>query len=155
VPLADVIASYRTYYGAGAMYDTEVYAGVRDLLDSLRACGLRLAVATSKPEHYAVPIVEGLGLAEYFDTIGGDELDGSLGTKALVIGKVLSRLGRPDNVVMIGDRQHDVEGARVHGIPCVGAGWGYGQPGELEAAGAITVCPDPVAALPFLTARAG
>lgn len=143
--LPAVIAAYRKRYGAGAMFEARVYDGVADVLTALLASGTRLAVATSKPEHYAVPIVEHLGLAEFFETVGGDELDGSLGTKALVIGKVLRRLGSPDprEVIMVGDRSHDVHGAREHGIACLGAGWGYGLPGELERAGASAVCAQP------------
>lgn len=143
--LPSVIASYRAYYAEGAMYDTRAYDGVREVLEAARSAGRCLAVATSKPEHYAVPIVERLGLAEFFDTVGGDDLDGNLGTKALVIGTVLARLGNPDpaRVLMVGDRAHDVRGARAHGIGCVGAGWGYGLPGELEAAGADPLCAAP------------
>jgi phosphoglycolate phosphatase len=143
--LPGVIAAYRAYYGAGAMYDTSAYDGVRDVLATLRASGARLAVATSKPEPYAAPIVEHLGLAAFFDTVGGDELDGSLPTKALVIDKVLRRLGgpAPADVVMVGDRAHDVLGARERGIACIGAGWGYGMPGELERAGADPICGQP------------
>ncbi len=140
-----VIAAYRERYAAGDMYDTRVYAGISDALAAARDAGLRMAVATSKPEHYALPIVEHLGLDGYFETVGGDELDGSLRTKALVIDKVLGRLGRPaaDSVVMVGDRSHDVTGAREHDIRCVGAGWGYGLPGELVAAGAQPLCSTP------------
>lgn len=143
--LSDVIAAYRDHYGREGMFDTSAYDGVHELLTALRAAGVRLAVATSKPEHYAVPIIDFLGLAEFFDTVGGDELDGSLGTKALVIGKVLARLGQPDptSVVMVGDRVHDVEGARAHGIVTVGAGWGYGLPGELVAAQPRAICATP------------
>jgi phosphoglycolate phosphatase len=139
--LGPVIESYRARY-AEAMYDTSAYPGVPELLAALVADGRRLAVATSKPEHYAVPIVEHLGLARFFETVGGDELDGSLRTKALVIGKVLARLGDPgpDDVVMVGDRSHDVVGARAHGITCVGVRWGYAMPGELEQAGPAFIC---------------
>jgi phosphoglycolate phosphatase len=144
--VAPVVAAYRSHYAAGGMYDTTVYAGIPDVLRAAREQGIRLAVATSKPEHYAAPIVERLGLAEFFDTVGGDELDGSLRTKALVIGKVLHRLDEPDpdDVVMVGDREHDVAGARVHGIGCLGAGWGYGLPGELARAGADPICATPL-----------
>jgi phosphoglycolate phosphatase len=141
VALADVIATYRAAYSAGAMFDATVYAGIPELLSALSDSGARMAVATSKPERFAVPIVERLGLAPFFETVGGDELDGSLGTKALVIGKVLARLGSPSDVVMVGDRVHDVEGARAHGIACIGAGWGYGLPGELDEA--AWVCETP------------
>ncbi|MFN2561596.1 MAG: HAD hydrolase-like protein [Jatrophihabitans sp.] len=150
--LPAVIGAYREKYGAAGMYETSAYAGVRDVLAVLHGSGVRLAVATSKPEHYAKPIVEHLGLAEFFETVGGDELDGSLRTKALVIDKVLGRLGAldPPDVVMVGDRAHDVLGAREHGIRCIGAGWGYGRPGELERAGADPVCAEPRDLLPAL-----
>jgi phosphoglycolate phosphatase len=140
-----VIEAYRAHYGAGGMYDTTAYAGIEDVLAAARRAGVRMAIATSKPESYAVPIVEHLGLAHYFDTIGGDDPDGSLPTKALVIEKVLGRLGAvdPDRTVMVGDREHDVYGAREHDIACIGAGWGYGRPGELAAAGADPICAAP------------
>jgi phosphoglycolate phosphatase len=127
------------------MYDTTPYEGMREVLEALRDRGVRMAVATSKPESYAVPIVEHLDYADFFETVGGDELDGSLRTKALVIGKVLTRLGEPDpnDVLMVGDRLHDVVGAREHGIGAVGAGWGYGLPGELQAAGPLAICHTP------------
>jgi phosphoglycolate phosphatase len=145
-----VIASYREHYRS-AMYGATLFAGVGALLAALRADRRRLAVATSKPEHYAVPIVEHLGIADMFETIGGDELDGSLPTKALVIEKVLRRLGNPApaDVIMVGDRSHDVVGAREHGIDCVGAAWGYALPGELESARPAYLCatPDDITAI--------
>ncbi|MDT4893755.1 MAG: phosphoglycolate phosphatase [Pseudonocardiales bacterium] len=145
VPLDAVIAAYRERYGREGMYDTAPYDGMRQLLEDLRGGRVTMAVATSKPEPYAVPIVEHLGLGEFFATVGGDELDGSLRTKALVIGKVLRRLGDPDpaDVLMVGDRVHDVAGAREHGIAAIGAGWGYGLPGELQAARPLAICPTP------------
>ncbi|MBE7187184.1 HAD hydrolase-like protein [Jatrophihabitans endophyticus] len=142
--LPGVLAAYREAYGSGGMFDTTAYDGVADVLAAARAGGRRLAVATSKPEPYAVPIVEHLGLSGFFDTVGGDTLDGGRATKALVVGEVLARLGAdPSDAVMIGDREHDVYGAREHGIPCVGAGWGYGLPGELAEAGADPICAHP------------
>jgi phosphoglycolate phosphatase len=139
-----VIDSYRARY-AEAMYESTAFPGIADLLHALYRDGRRLAVATSKPEHYAVPIVEHLGLAGYFETVGGDELDGSLRTKALVIGKVLARLGQSDasDVIMIGDRSHDVVGAREHGIEAIGVRWGYAMPGELEQARPAHMCTTP------------
>jgi phosphoglycolate phosphatase len=151
--LPGVIGAYREKYGEGGMFDTSVYDGIRDVLGELRDAGTRLAVATSKPEHYAQPIVEHLGLAEFFETVGGDELDGSLPTKALVIEKVLRRLDADSlDGVMVGDRAHDVLGAREHGMRCVGAGWGYGMPGELQRAGADPVCAHPGELLSALAA---
>lgn len=144
--LGDVIAAYREHYGAQGMFDTRPYDGIVDVLGGLRARGVRLAVATSKPEYYAAPIVEHLGMTQFFETVGGDELDGSLSTKALVIAKVLERLGDPDprTVLMVGDRSHDVLGAREHGIDTVGAGWGYGLAGEFDVARPALVCATPL-----------
>ena len=141
-----VIASYREHY-ACTMYETAAFDGVPAVLEALRTAGRRLAVATSKPEPYAVPIVEHLGLSETFETIGGDELDGSLRTKALVIAKVLQRLGNPapENVVMVGDRLHDVLGAREHGIDCIAVRWGYATPGELDDARPARIVDSPAA----------
>ena len=138
----EVIAAYRKHYvDGGLMYDTQLYPGVIDLLDALKEAGVTMAVATSKPEEYAVPIVERLGLAPYFVTVGGDGLHSERGTKALVITEVLQRLGNPDpaGVIMVGDRIHDVEGAAAHGIPTLGVRWGYSQGDELEAAGAVRI----------------
>jgi phosphoglycolate phosphatase len=154
VPLADVVAAYREHYLGGAMFDTGVYDGVPELLATLQAAGVTMAIATSKPEFYATTIVEHLGLTRYFQVVGGDVPDGS-GTKADVIGRVLERLDNPDptDALMIGDRRHDVEGARVHGIETVGVRWGYALPGELEAAGAWAICATPAELGALLEAR--
>jgi phosphoglycolate phosphatase len=143
--VADVIEAYRGYYAATGMFDTVAYPGMADVLDWLTGLGMTLAIATSKPEHYAVPILEHLGLAGRFTTICGDTLDGARASKALVVGEALRRLGASDpaTTVMIGDRSHDVHGAAEHGLRCYGAGWGYGGPGELTGAGAVAVYASP------------
>lgn len=130
-----IIDRYRHYYDT-AKFDTKLYDGMGEVLSDLRERGVKLAVATSKPEAYAMPIVEHLGITEYFAVIGGDALDGSRETKAKVIASVLERLDNPDpaELLMLGDRSHDVDGARAHAIGCLGAGWGYGRPGELDGA---------------------
>lgn len=144
VPLADVSASYREHYVGGNMLDTTVFAGITDVLDAVRAAGVPMAVATSKPEFYAVEIVEHLGLTDYFATIGGDVPEAT-GTKADVIGRVLDRLDRPGPgaVLMVGDRRHDIEGARAHGIACIAVEWGYAVPGELAAARPLAIVATP------------
>jgi phosphoglycolate phosphatase len=138
-----VIATYRGYYREGGMFDAAVYDGIPELLNMLRDAGVTLAVATSKIEAFARPILQKLGLADYFVTIGGDDFQASRDSKALVVGEVLTRLGSPDptSVLMVGDRIHDVDGSAQHGIACIGAGWGYGSPAEL--AGAVQWYPTP------------
>jgi phosphoglycolate phosphatase len=144
---AAAIVAYRSSYDAVAATVTPVFPGIPALLERLREDGLRLAVATSKPEETARKIVSGVGLAGYLDLVGGaDHVVGRVG-KAAVVGSVLERLhvdpGRHP-VVMVGDRHHDVDGAAEHGVPTIGVAWGYADPGELD--GALLVVPD-IAAL--------
>jgi phosphoglycolate phosphatase len=136
-----VLSAYRRHYSAGLMYDTKAYPGIAELVAALPAAGTRLALATSKPEEQATLVLDRLGFAGAFTVVCGDTADGRRRTKALVIAEALRRLGRPDpaQVVMVGDRAHDVLGAAEHRIACLGAGWGYGAPGELSAAGAQAV----------------
>jgi phosphoglycolate phosphatase len=156
--LRTVIADYREYYGARGMFDTVRYDGVLELVQGLRERGITLAVATSKPEPYAVPIVRHLGLGEAFTTVCGDTLDGQRDSKALVVGEALRRLGKPpaSDVLMVGDRVHDVEGAAAHGVAVLGAGWGYGTPAELAGARAVFAsAAELLAELPELLAAPG
>jgi len=141
----EAIARYREYFGDRGLFENRLYDGVPEALAALRSRGLRLVVATSKPEPFAVQIVEHFGLDAYVDHVSGATLDGSVGTKAEVISLALGVLGGPDpqDVTMVGDRAHDVLGAAVHRIRCLGVRWGYAEPGELEEAGAYGVAERP------------
>jgi phosphoglycolate phosphatase len=132
-----VIAAYRSSYDAVAATHTPIFPGVHALLERLGAAGLRLAVATSKPEHLARRIVAGVGIAGHFALVGGSDHPAGRTGKAAVVESVLHRLAlcpTRDAVVMVGDRHHDVEGAAAHGVPAVGVAWGYAEPGELDGA---------------------
>jgi phosphoglycolate phosphatase len=141
--VARAVAAYRAHYTAGAMFDAHVYPGIPELLTRLRADGAVLAVATSKPEPFAVRILEHTGLAEDFGTVHGATLDGTVRHKDQVLGAALAAHPDGQRPVLIGDRSHDVLGARAHGLPCIGAGWGPAPPGELAAAGAAAVAATP------------
>ncbi|MFQ1003372.1 HAD hydrolase-like protein [Modestobacter sp. SSW1-42] len=137
------VLAYREHYTAGALLDATVYPGIPRLLADLRAGGALLAVATSKPGPFAVRILEHVGLLAAFDSVHGATLDGVVRHKEQVVAAALA--AHPDGArpVLVGDRLHDVLGARVHGLPCVGAGWGPAPPGELAAAGAVAVVATP------------
>lgn len=147
--LERVIDTYRQRYATIGAYENTVYAGIEDLLDQLLAMGYVLAVATAKPEATAHPILDHFGLSERFTVRAGASLDGSRRTKAEVIDHALRELGISadpnlgDHVIMVGDRDHDVDGARAHGIPCIGVTWGYGSPDELLSAGAVALADTP------------
>jgi phosphoglycolate phosphatase len=149
----EAVTTYRRHYAdGGGMFDVAAYGGIPELLERLAARGYRLAVATSKAEAYAPRILEHLGLRHFFEVVCGDDLAGGRGTKTAVVEEALVRMGQPDpaTVIMVGDRFHDVLGAGGHGIETLGAGWGYGAPGELADAGAIAVLDRPSEVLDFL-----
>ena len=140
-----VIDHYRNHYEAGGLFQCDLYAGVVEMLDDLLAAGLVLSLATAKPEATAVRIVEHFGLTDRFRVLAGATYEPGRRTKDEVITHALQELGieAGPHVVMIGDRDHDVHGAAVHGIGCIGVAWGYGGPDELTAAGAIAVAETP------------
>ena len=133
---AEATEVFRAYFDRQGWRENIPYPGVEDMLRDLRAAGKRLLVATSKPEVFALRIMEHFGLAQYFDHICGAPMDNQEGAKkAAVIRDALRRAGVEDlsTAVMVGDRRHDIDGARQAGLEAVGVLWGYGDRQELEA----------------------
>ena len=133
---AEATEVFRAYFDRQGWRENIPYPGVEDMLRDLRAAGKRLLVATSKPEVFALRIMEHFGLAQYFDHICGAPMDNQEGAKkAAVIRDALRRAGVEDlsTAVMVGDRRHDIDGARQVGLEAVGVLWGYGDLQELEA----------------------
>jgi phosphoglycolate phosphatase len=136
------------------MFENSVYPGIPALLRELLDTGRRLAVATSKPLPYAVPIIDHFGLAECFEAVFGPAIDGDGTEKGDVVAQALSALHADlSDVVLVGDRSHDVVGAHENGIPCIGALWGYGSREELADAEALAADVDELAALLGLTGQ--
>ncbi len=136
---------YREYFRPKGIFENKVYAGVPLLLQKLKAQGKTLIIATSKPEPFAIKIAEHFRLAEYFDLIAGSNLDNTRCKKAQVIDYALETLGITDrsHAVMIGDREHDIIGAKETGLRSIGVLYGYAAPGELENAGADFIAQTP------------
>lgn len=129
---------YREYYCNKGIYENQIYDGVERLLKELYDKGKILIVATSKPKLFAQQILDGLGIAGYFTCIAGANMDGSMTKKAEVIAYGLAAAGVADvsKAVMIGDREHDIIGAKAVGIDSIGVLYGYGNYEELKNAGA-------------------
>jgi len=130
------VDKYREYYVATGLYENAVYPDIPPLLETLAGRGVKLAVATSKVTAYAQTILTHFKLAGYFAFISGDTMDGAR-TVDGKRGLILTAIGALDplrkiNALMIGDRMHDMEGARAAGIDAAGATWGYGSRKELE-----------------------
>ena len=137
------VAKYREYFTETGLYENTVYPDIPEALRKLKAKGKTLAVATSKVTAYANRILEHFNLDEYFSFVSGDEMDGSLTKdgKRDVISIALDVLypERKAPAVMIGDRMHDIIGARGAGIDSIGNTWGYGSRDELDSAGATWI----------------
>ncbi len=134
----DAIGAYRDRFTRVGMFENALIDGIFPLLLGLLAQGTRLAVATSKPEPFAEKILEHFDINEMFEVIAGATLDNRRRHKEDVIAHALDSLGHPatHGVIMVGDREHDVYGARAHGIASIGVLWGFGSHGELADANA-------------------
>lgn len=132
------VGFYREYYRDRGIYENRVYEGIPALLAGLRAAGKHLLLATSKPEEFAVQILGHFGLLDYFDVAAGAAMDETRTTKADVIAYALGLAGitDPGGCIMVGDRKHDVLGAKAHNMASLGVLFGYGSRRELEEAGA-------------------
>ncbi|MCD7754960.1 MAG: HAD-IA family hydrolase [Firmicutes bacterium] len=135
----EAVEVYRVEYERIGKYQNFPYPGVPELLRQLNAEGFPLYVATSKPEEMSVDILEHFGLAPYFRIIRGATRDGRRDSKSSVIAALMSEIGWPKQVYMVGDTIFDVQGAAAHGIPTIGVSWGYGDPAEMKSAGAISI----------------
>lgn len=142
---AQAVKIFRERYSKVGLFENRVYDGIPEMLERLKNGGKRLMVATSKPQVYAVRIFDRFGLSQYFEFVGGAELDGSRDYKDEVIEYVLAQTDITDrsSVLMIGDRRQDVLGAHKTGIKCMGILWGYGSTEELTEAGADYIAETP------------
>lgn len=137
------VNKYRERFSDTGIFENGVYPGVKELLAYLKRTGRKAALATSKPEIFARRILEKYELMPYFDVVVGSELDGRRVDKAEVIAEALRQLGLTDadknEILMVGDRMHDIVGAVRNGIDSLGVYYGYAHEGELETAGAVYI----------------
>lgn len=133
---------YREHFGVKGLFENELYDGIPRLLKMLKDSGKTVIMATSKPEIYARQIAEHFDIAKYFDYMAGSELNGQRIAKTEVIEYALKALDITDreNCVMIGDRLHDINGAKKSNMRSIGVLWGYGSREELQEAGADIIC---------------
>ena len=153
--LADrAVEKYRERYRETGVYESRLYPGMDTVLRTLRGAGRRLAVASSKPEDFVRLLLARYGVLDEFDALVGARLDGSFGHKAEVVREALRRLGvAPEQrarAVLVGDRFYDVNGAHEAGIACIGAAYGYAEPGELQRTGADFIVEAPAELPPLL-----
>ena len=147
------LGHYRARYEAVGLFENRVYDEVPAMLEAIARRGHAMAVATAKMRHTATRIVEHFGLARHFTAVYGAEPEGRFDAKIDLLAHLIeSGVIRAEAAVMVGDRASDIVAAKINGIRSIGALWGYGEPGELAAAGADALCETP-RALPDCLAR--
>ena len=132
---------YREYFKKSGMFENEVYDGICELLTRLKVSGRTLVVATSKPEVFALEILRHFDLYKYFDFVAGATLNDVRNQKADIIKYALETLNITEkkSAIMIGDRKHDIIGAKETGLDSIGVLYGYGTYDELKNAGATYI----------------
>lgn len=150
------VALFRERFSTKGIFENTVYPGIDSALAQLRTLGAVLYVATSKPRIFAERVVEHLEFKGFFRAVYGSEFDGTRSNKADLIAHILDMesLSR-SSTFMIGDRAHDVMGARANGIFPIGVLWGYGSRQELISAGAAALCERPTALADVLSSSHG
>lgn len=135
------IDRFREYFREKGIFENEPYEGIDLLLKTLQNSGKTIILATSKPEEFAKTILAHFHLDQYFDFVAGASMDETRCRKADVITYALDSYGITDlsDAVMIGDREHDILGAKQIGINSIGVLYGYGSREELERAGATYI----------------
>jgi phosphoglycolate phosphatase len=142
---AEALAIYRPRYLETGALNSSVFPGLADVVRAVHAAGIPMSLATSKPETPATLMLSNFGLLNEFDIITGASDDEVRSSKKDVVAEALVRLAafgadltRP---VLVGDREHDIEGAAANGVPTIFADWGYGA--ASEQAGSIAVAHTP------------
>ncbi len=135
------VRTYRERYKDVGLFENKVYDGVVDLLEALKKAEKTIILATCKPKVFADRILEHFGLMKYFELTVGPEFNGRLNYKHEVIEEIikLQKIEDKTKMVMIGDRHHDIDGAKYHSISSIGVTYGFAEDGELEKAGADVI----------------
>jgi phosphoglycolate phosphatase len=142
--IEQAVLLYRERFATIGIFENRLYPGITDMLDALRDLGCRMLLATSKPHVYAQRIVEHFGLDRWLSGVYGAELDGTRADKAELIRHLLEREKLDAaRCLMVGDRKHDVLGARANGVKVCSVRWGYGDAAEHAAAGPDFYCDTP------------
>lgn len=130
------VSYYRERFIEKGMFENKLYDGIPDLLNGLKQAGYKIAVATSKPTVFAEEILRFFQIDRFFDHIAGSSLDGTGASKTEIIHSVMNHFPevQKEEIVMIGDRKHDIIGAVNTGIRSIGVTYGYGSKEELEEA---------------------
>lgn len=124
---------FREHYNETGIYENNVYPGLYELISELYDSGCRLYIATSKPEKFALTVLDHFKLDKFFSYIKGSDMSPDNKPKSEIIRHVIetNRLTKPE-CIMVGDRYHDIRGAKENGIRSAAVTYGYGSASELK-----------------------
>jgi len=132
----NAIKYYREYFSETGIYENTIYSGIENILKELKKLKIQLIVATSKPTIYAKITTDYFKITKYFKHIEGSQLDGKYSDKSELLENILNTYNlNPNKSIMIGDREHDIIGAKNNQIDSIGVGYGYGSKEELTKSG--------------------
>lgn len=141
-----VYEDFCAHYAAHCEDRTAPYPGIPDLLEHLRAAGMRLAVVSNKGD-FAVQELIARQFPDTFDAVLGEAEDRGVRRKPApdMVVAALSRMGADRaGAVYIGDSEVDVQTAANVGCPCLSCTWGFRDRGDLLAAGAKSLVDSPM-----------
>lgn len=132
VKAEELVKKFRERYTNTGLYESCLYDGIISLLKRLKTNGIKLGIASSKPQHYIEALLEKFGIKSLFDCICGVSFKADCESKSSIIGRCLNELGaNTREALMVGDTHFDMDGAKLNQIDSVGVLWGYGSKFEL------------------------
>ena len=140
----ELVKKYRERYTNQGVYESNLYKGIDNLLAALKKDGLKIGIASSKPQKYVETLLERFNVMKYFDCVCGVSFTADCESKASIISRCMASLAaQPEEVFMVGDKRYDIQGAKANGMLSVGVLWGYGTKFEFIEAGADFIADKP------------
>ena len=133
----ELVKKFRERYSEIGLFESHLYDGIHDLLKSLRNDGFKLGIASSKPQLFIEKLLSHFGIADMFDCVCGVTFQADCEPKPSIIARCAKELGTaPADIIMVGDTQYDIDGAKENELRSIGVTWGYGTKFELIESGA-------------------
>ncbi len=137
---AKAVEKYRERYIESGIYQLKIYDGLEKLMEDMKKSGIKLAIASSKPENFIIKILDFLKINNLFDYIAAPESDKAPESKTSLVERAINHSGvEKSKAIMIGDRYFDIDGAKDAGIDSIGVTFGFGSKDELQNAGATYI----------------
>lgn len=140
----ELVKKFRERYTNKGLLESCLYDGIKELLSSLKKESVKLGIASSKPQDYVEALLDHFGIKSYFDVICGVSFTADCESKANIITRCVKELEIIGNeILMVGDKSYDIEGAKANLIDSAGVLWGYGSRIEFAQSGARFVAEKP------------